>query len=73
MMGWRDDLAREGPEDKVRRQKLEAYKRVVRALRKKAESETKRKNCQWCGRFVNTEGRCPKIFYDDYSGGWEHG
>ena len=33
----------------------------------------KPRNCAFCGRFLNKQGRCPKGFYDDYAGAWEHG
>lgn len=41
-----------------------------------AEWPASRKNCPVCGRFmqIRISGRrqCPKVFSDDYSGGWDH-
>lgn len=34
---------------------------------------TSHRHCVYCGRFLSRDGRCPKVFYDDYAGAWEHG
>lgn len=30
------------------------------------------KRCAICGRFVSNEGHCKQVFWDDYTGAWEH-
>ena len=30
------------------------------------------RNCPVCGRFVRSDGRCVKLFWDDYHGAWDH-
>ncbi len=32
----------------------------------------KRKRCETCGRFLTKDGRCVKVSWDDWNGGWEH-
>lgn len=48
-------------------------------LTKRKELSPRPPNCPDCGRFMrkNWDGlkytwRCPKVFYDDYQGGWTH-
>ena len=50
-----------------------------RSLRSSRLLKPKQQHCSICGRFMRrVQGRsdvwlCPKVFYDDYAGGYEHG
>ena len=59
--------------------------RMQAVLRKIAESnyvpmqrpKPKHPKCEVCGRFMKRQTvgdgwRCPKLFFDDYAGGWDH-
>ena len=56
--------------DELQRTDPEWVKEVGEVLER---FQAKYKNCSFCGRFVDKNGRCPKVFYDDYAGAWEHG
>ena len=44
----------------------------MKELEEHPERMARIKNCLICGRFLRKDGGCVKVFYDDWSGGWEH-
>ena len=44
----------------------------MREIEEHPERIVRIKNCLICGRFVTKDGRCVKVFYDDWNGGWDH-
>ncbi len=48
---------------------------VTKARQMASDKDKKRKprpKCNICGGFLTTDGRCPKVFWDDYAGANEH-
>jgi hypothetical protein len=63
------------PDDEILNEYGQTEADVFRLFHAKPEDllpKPKRRRCSFCGRFLDKSGRCVKVFYDDWNGGWDH-